>query len=99
MVPFISPRVLLAFSQWQTAFVFAAFLIAVLLLLALLITSARKRRTEIECERLQTEQQSAEHARQQTVENNRMILDALSRNEAQLAAIINSAMDGIITVD
>ena len=46
-----------------------------------------------------TEQQLAEDARLQTIENNRTILEALSRNEAQFAAIINSAMDGIITID
>ncbi len=225
MVPFISPRVLLAFSQWQTAFIFAAFFFPVLLIPPLLFTWGRKRQAEIECERLKhlaeseqrrlsdliatvpgivwetridpvshhhtttfvsdhaekmlgytveewlstpnfciqhvheedrervareceeilsvskqgiiyfrwrakdgrivwvkaqlaaivddkgntvgtrgvtidlTEQQLVEHARQQTVENNRMILEALSRNEAQLAAVINSAMDGIITID
>ena len=38
-----------------------------------------------------TEQQLAETARLQTVENNRAILDALGRNEAQLAAIIDSS--------
>src|ERR1044072_9109828 len=52
MVPLISPRVLLPFSQWQTAFVFAAFFIPVLLIPPLLITWARKRQAEIECERL-----------------------------------------------
>lgn len=46
-----------------------------------------------------TEQHEAELARRQTVENNRTILDALDRNEAQLGAIIDSALDGIITVD
>jgi PAS domain S-box-containing protein len=46
-----------------------------------------------------TEQHEAENARRQTVENNRTILDALDRNEAQLGAIIDSALDAIITVD
>ena len=46
-----------------------------------------------------TEQQLTENALRQTEENNRTILEALGRNEAQLAAIIDSALDGIITVD
>ena len=46
-----------------------------------------------------TEQQLAEDARLQTIENNRTILEALGRNEAQLAAIIDSALDAIITID
>jgi len=225
MVPFISPRVLLALSQWQIIFVFIAFLVPAFLLISLLITRARKRQVEIECERLKrlantehkrlnelianvpgvvwetrldpisnqhtttfvseqaeemlgytieewsstpnfcichvhdedrervvresteilsgteqgtlnfrwiakdghtvwvraqlaaivdesgkiigsrgvtidmTEQQLAENARLQTIENNRTILEALGRNEAQLSAIIDSAMDGIITID
>ena len=46
-----------------------------------------------------TEQELAKSARRQTVENNRTILEALGRNEAQLAAIIDSALDAIITID
>ncbi len=46
-----------------------------------------------------TEHHLAENARLQTVENNRTILEALDRNEAQLSAIIDSALDAIITVD
>ena len=225
MVPFISPRVLLALSQWQIILVLTAFLIPAFLLLSLLITRARKRQVEIECERLKrlaetehkrlnelianvpgivwetridpvshhhtttfvseqaekmlgytteewsstpnfyichvhdedrervvreskeilsgveqgilsfrwiakdgstvwvraqlaaivdengkiigsrgvtidmTDQQLAENARLQTIENNRTILEALGRNEAQLSSIIDSAMDGIITID
>ena len=52
MVPFISPRVLLAVGQWQIVFIVAAFLIPAFLLFSLLITRARKRQAEIECERL-----------------------------------------------
>jgi PAS domain S-box-containing protein len=46
-----------------------------------------------------TAQELAESARLQTIENNRTILEALNRNEAQLGAIIDSALDAIITVD
>lgn len=52
MVPFISPRVLWALTQGQLIFIFAAFLLQALLALGLLITRARKRTVEIECERL-----------------------------------------------
>src|SRR5688572_19481862 len=52
MVPFISPRVLWALTQGQLIFIIAAFLLQALLVLSLLITRARKRRVEIECERL-----------------------------------------------
>ena len=46
-----------------------------------------------------TQQELAESARLQIIENNRTILEALGRNEAQLGAIIDSALDAIITVD
>lgn len=46
-----------------------------------------------------TDHQLAENALQHTIENNRLILEALGRNEAQLAAIIDSALDAIITLD
>ena len=46
-----------------------------------------------------TGQELAESAGRQIVENNRTILDALNRNEAQLAAIIDAALDAIITID
>ena len=52
MVLMVSPRVLLALSQWQIAFVFAAFLVSAFLILSLLITWTRKRRAELECKRL-----------------------------------------------
>ncbi len=52
MEPSISPRVLLALTQWQLIFVFAAFLLNVILTCSLFITRARKRQIEIECERL-----------------------------------------------
>jgi PAS domain S-box-containing protein len=225
MVSLISPRALLAVSQWQIVFFITAFLIPACLLIGLFITRAKKRQVEIECERLKrlaetehkrltdlitnvpgivwetridpvshhhtttfvseqaekmlgytseewlstpdfcichvheddrervvretkeilsgveqghlsfrwlakdgstvwvkaqlaaivdesgkiigsrgvtinmTEQQLAENARLQTIENNRTILEALGRNEAQLSAIIESALDGIITID
>src|SRR5215211_6636123 len=46
-----------------------------------------------------TEQQLAEEAWRHSEEKNQAMLEALTRNEAQLAGIIDSAMDGIITVD
>src|SRR5215213_2788195 len=46
-----------------------------------------------------TEQQLAEDAWRQSEENNQATLEALTRNEAQLAGIIDSAMDAIITTD
>jgi PAS domain S-box-containing protein len=46
-----------------------------------------------------TEQQLAEEAWRKSEEENQAILEALTRNEAQLAGIIESAMDGIITID
>ena len=52
MGPSISPRVLLALTQWQLILVFAAFLLNAILILSLFITRARKRQVEIECERL-----------------------------------------------
>src|SRR5688572_18123968 len=52
MVLMVSPRVLLALSQWQIAFVFAAFLVFAFLILSLLNTRAKKRQTESECKRL-----------------------------------------------
>jgi len=103
----ISPRVLWALTQWQAIFVLAAFLLQVFLILVLLVTRARKRQAEVECERLallaeaesKRLDQLAENARRQSVENNRTILEALGRNEAQLAAIIDAALDAIITVN
>lgn len=52
MVPFISPRVVWALTQGQLIFVFAAILFQAALILSLLIVSSRKRKAEIECERL-----------------------------------------------
>src|SRR5829696_8435338 len=46
-----------------------------------------------------TERQLAEEAWRQSEEKNQRILEALTRNEAQLAGIIDSAMDAIITTD
>jgi PAS domain S-box-containing protein len=46
-----------------------------------------------------TEQQLAEEAWRQSEEKNQVMLEALTRNEAQLAGIIDSAMDAIITTD
>src|SRR5215203_6527714 len=46
-----------------------------------------------------TEQQLAEEAWRQSEEKNQAMLEALTRNEAQLAGIIDSAIDAIITVD
>ena len=52
MGPSISPRVLLALTQWQLILVFAAFFLNAILILSLFITRARKRQVEIERERL-----------------------------------------------
>ena len=52
MEPFISPRVLWALTQWQVIFLVAAFLVQPFLILSLLITWARKRQADRECERL-----------------------------------------------
>lgn len=52
MDPSISPRVLLALTQWQLIFVFAAFLLNAILIWSLFFTRAKKRQVEIECERL-----------------------------------------------
>ena len=52
MDPYISPRVLLALSQWQLIFVFAAVLLNAILILSLFITRSRKRQIELECKRL-----------------------------------------------
>ena len=54
MEPSISPRVLLALTQWQLILVFAAFLLNAVLILLLFNTKARKRQVEIECERLKS---------------------------------------------
>ena len=52
MGPFISPRVVWALTQGQLIFAFAAILFQAALILSLLIVSSRKRKAEIECERL-----------------------------------------------
>ena len=52
MVPFISPRVLWALAQGQAILIFAGLILQAFLILSLLITRARKRKVELECERL-----------------------------------------------
>src|SRR6185503_4704632 len=52
MVPFISPRVLWALAQGQAIFIFTGLILQAFLILSLLITRARKRQIELECERL-----------------------------------------------
>jgi PAS domain S-box-containing protein len=52
MGPFISPRVLWALPLGQLIFIVGFFLVQAFLILSLLITRARKRKAEIECERL-----------------------------------------------
>ena len=52
MGPFISPRVLWALTQGQVIFVFAVLLFHVLLIVSFVITRAKRRKAEMELERL-----------------------------------------------
>ena len=52
MVPFISPQLIWALTQGQAIFIFAAIALQAFLILALVITVARKRKAELECKRL-----------------------------------------------
>jgi hypothetical protein len=69
MVPSISPWVLLAFSQWQIPVFAIPFLLPAFLIPGLFITRGRKRRAEIEFERLKRQAETENKRLQDLIAN------------------------------